>query len=115
VSTKRSKDPFRDPLGPKLDRRKYRNRIVKQALESCLTNETTIPRHRAAARSLLGEIARLERERPDTTVCGMLALKGDTVSIWAYEPELAPIGNTRQIVIDATVALNHAIRTLRSS
>lgn len=110
----RRRATFRDAEAPHFDKRRRRRAVIKAALESVVTGDKASPGERAAARRLLRDLGRIERERPDTTLAGMVPFGVGYVAIWVFEPELAPQGKTPEAILPRTAEMNRAFRTLRS-
>ena len=104
---------FRDPHAPIISQRKRRRAVIKAALEATVTGDRTNPNDRAAARRLLGEVGRIERERPNSTLMGMVRVADNCMSIWVYEPKLAPIESAPEAILKRNAALNSAFQALR--
>ena len=113
VPTKRPAN-FRDPHAPHIDTRKRRRAVIQAALESIVANEKTDPIERREARKLLHDLNRIARERPDTTMMGMVPVGAGRMSIWVFEPDLAPVGKTPERVLKRNAAINRAFQALRS-
>ena len=112
--TKPRGKPGSHPQAPLLDKRKTRRAIVRAALEDFITESQAPPHEKGAARSLLREIGRIERLKPDTTVCGILRLSGTRTSVWVYEKELTPSGSTIQAILTHNAYLDRAARQARA-
>lgn len=113
VPTKRPAN-FRDPHAPHINTRKRRRAAVKAALEAVVTSDQTDPTERREARKLLYDLNRIERERPDTTMVGMVPTGTGLMTIWVFEAELAPQGRTPERTFKRNGAINRAFQALRS-
>lgn len=109
VPTKR---PNREP--PHISTRKRRLAIIKGALESMVVNEKTDPIEKREARKLLYDLNRIAKERPETTMLGMVPVGAGRITIWVFEPDLAPVGKTPERTLKRNGTLNRAIQALRS-